>query len=106
MLELPSNLSVGQHLPDGNMTMRVFVSGNPMFTMTVSVTNRMVELVEDVTTPLGTFACTKITYDVTSKMLFNINGKGAEWLSAEQGLIKTESYNDSGKLQGSSLRTG
>jgi len=77
-----------------------------MMNMTISITNRKVEAVENVTTPAGTFECYKISYDIATKMMINVKMKGTEWYAKNVGLVKSESYNNDGKLMGSNLLTG
>jgi len=105
MLEFPSRLNVGQQLPDAVMTMKMMMSGSQFMTITIMITNRVVESKEDVTTPLGTFSCYKITYDFEAKSIIGTKSKGADWISMEKGVMRTESYNNAGKLQNYSVRT-
>ena len=74
--------------------------------MSVSITNRKVEAVENITTPAGTFECYKITYDVATKMMINVKMKATEWYAKNVGMVKSESYTSDGKLAGSTLLTG
>lgn len=104
-LMFPSTFTVGQQLPDGVMTMTVSMNGMQLMNNTVNITNRRVEAMEDVTTPLGTFTCYKISSDVETKIFTKIKSHSIEWVNMEKGLIKQESRNDKGDLQGSSLRT-
>lgn len=76
-LDLPSSLSVGQTLKDGNATMIISNQGTKLMTMTIHVYNRKVEANETISVPAGTYDCFKITYDVESKVLFKIQGKAA-----------------------------
>lgn len=101
-MEIPSSLSVGQTLNNGTCTMTISNQGVKMMTMTVVVTNRKVEAVEQVTVPAGTYECYKITYDVESKMMFKVQTKAIEWYSMNTGLVKSETYDQKGKLAGSS----
>jgi hypothetical protein len=82
--------------------MTISNQGVKMMTMTVVVTNRKVEAVENITVPAGTYECYKITYDIESKMMFKVQTKAVEWYSMNIGLVKSETYDQKGKLAGSS----
>jgi hypothetical protein len=102
----PANMSVGQQLDDGSVSIAMGASGGPStITMTVRITNRRVTAEEDVTTSAGTFHCYKIEYDINTKMVMSIKAKGAEWIAKDVGVIKTEAYNKKGKLTSYSLLT-
>lgn len=103
-LEMPTNPVVGQELGDGTLTVKIGSGGVTMFTMTVNVTNRKVDAIEEVTTDAGTFECVKITYDVSTKMLVKIERSVAEWYSPNVGVVKTETYKKD-KLESYSLLT-
>ena len=106
-LEVPSNLSVGQSLKDGSVTMKANNSPIPM-NMSVAITERKVVAKETVTTPAGTFEC----YKITSKSTVNTKmGMGMtfdfttiEWLAPKVAVVKSESYKK-GKLQAYTLLT-
>lgn len=104
-LELPNDLSVGQELPDANVTIKVSMSGINMNTI-VDMINRKVEKKESVTTPAGTFDCYVIYNDNKIKaMMVNSTMGSRVWYSEGVGMVKQESYNKTGKLIGSSLLT-
>ncbi|WP_133259501.1 TapB family protein [Pseudochryseolinea flava] len=107
-LELPSALSVGQTLKNGTVTLTATNAPMPM-KMTVNITDRKVEAKESVTTPAGTFDCYKITSKGTFKNQMGINMtfefSTVEWLAPKVGMVKTESYNKNGKLNGSTVLT-
>ncbi len=74
--------------------------------ITIAITNRMVEKRETITTPAGTFDCYKITYDVQTGMGFiKTNTKTAEWYSGKAGSVRTETLDKKGKLMGYSQIT-
>lgn len=106
-LDFPGSLMVGQDLPEGTVKVEVFAGSDiKLATISSHVYNRKVEAIETITTSLGTFECYKITYDVDGKVGFiKFNGKSAEWLNLDAGVIRSDSYNDKGKLTGYSLRT-
>jgi hypothetical protein len=105
-MHMPASLKAGDVLDDGEMTMKVTNQGFPIITMKVKVYNRKVEKMESITTPVGTFDCAKVTYDIDSKVVFAISLKGVEWISKNVGVVRSESYNSKGKLQGYTLLTG
>jgi hypothetical protein len=78
--------------------------------MTTNIINRKVEGQESITTPLGTFNCYKISYDVnvvTKTMGFSMksNSKGVQYMCTDKGAIKSEVYNDKGTLMSYSIMT-
>lgn len=107
-LEIPSGLSVGQALKNGTVTLIATNSPMPM-KMTVNITDRKVEGKESITTPAGTFDCFKISSKATFKNQMGINMtfefSNMEWLAPKVGMVKTESYNKNGKLNGTTLLT-
>lgn len=104
-LEIPSNLSVGQKLNNGILNVKFGPAEAPIMKMSVRVTNRHVEAKEDITTPAGTFECYKISYDIETQMIFTIKITVKEWYSKGVGMVRTESYNKSGKLTDYTLLT-
>ncbi|MBN1159205.1 MAG: hypothetical protein JXA61_07475 [Bacteroidales bacterium] len=105
-LELPSNLKAGDELKGGEMTISLTSGGMTIMNLTISVTDRKVEAVENLTTPAGTFECYKISYNVITKMMGTIQTKGVEWYAENIGLVKSESYGNDGKLGGYTILTG
>jgi hypothetical protein len=105
-LEMPWNLKAGDILKNGDLKMSFTSGGMTVMNMTISISNRKVEAVENITTPAGTFECFKISYDIATKMMINVKMKGVEWYAKKVGLVKSESYNNDGKLMGSTLLTG
>ncbi|MBX2943392.1 MAG: hypothetical protein KF860_13700 [Cyclobacteriaceae bacterium] len=106
-LEIPNNLTVGQTLKDGTITITTANSPIPM-TMSVKITNRKVVGKESITTPAGTFECYKITSKSTVNTKMGIgmtfNYTTVEWLAPKVAVVKSESYRND-KLQGYSLLT-
>jgi hypothetical protein len=97
-LEFPANMSPGDQLKEG--TIRLIVPQMSMMNMTTRVYNRKVDAIEDVTTEAGTFKCYKISYDVFTDAMIDINTKGIEWISPDVGVVRSEIYNKNGKLTG------
>ncbi|MGD2035673.1 MAG: hypothetical protein PVF73_11485 [Bacteroidales bacterium] len=103
-LELPGNISPGDVLKDGSVTMDVSSSGLKIMSMKTSVTDRKVEAKESVTTKAGTFDCYRISSVVTTASPVKIVMETMEWFSPGTGMIKSESYSRS-KLAGRSELT-
>jgi hypothetical protein len=97
-LEFPANMSPGDQLKEG--TIRLIVPEMSMMNMTTKVYNRKVEAIENVTTEAGTFECYKISYDVFTDAMIDINAKGIEWVARDVGAVRSETYNKNGKLTG------
>jgi hypothetical protein len=104
-LEMPSSMKAGDILKNGDMKMSFSSSGMTIMTMTINISNRKVEVVENLTTPAGTFECYKISFDVATKMMVNVKTHGVEWLAKGVGMVKSETYSTDGKLLGSSVLT-
>jgi hypothetical protein len=104
-LEIPSSMKAGDVLKDGNMKIAFSSNGMTIMNMTFSVTNRKVEVVENITTPAGTFECYKISSEVATKMMVNVKTKGVEWYAKGVGMVKSETYSSDGKLLGSNVLT-
>jgi hypothetical protein len=99
----PNDLVVNQTLPDANVTIGAASGGFSLMKMTINITNRKVEGVESVTVPAGTFACFKITYDIETKMGIKIASKAVLWMNKGVGSVKSETYDQKGKLQASTV---
>jgi hypothetical protein len=103
---IPSTLSVGQALKDGQVTMTATNSPVPM-KITVNVVDRKVVAKESIQTPAGKFDCLKITSKSIVKNQMGIamtfEFSATEWIAPKVGLVKSESYDKKGKLSGSSV---
>lgn len=99
-LDMPSSLLVGQTLNDGTLNVTVGMNGMTLMKMYVHVTNRKVEAIEDITTSAGTFECYKLSFDVETKFGIKIKTSAIEWVAKNVGVVRSESYNKSGKLNG------
>lgn len=109
-LEIPSSLSVGQKLNDGNLMVKMATGPGMSMSMNISIDDRKVEGKETIETPAGTFECYKISYNINSKtnMLgMNINNamRSVDWISLGKGVVKSSVYNNKGSLVGYSLLT-
>ncbi len=104
---IPSELSVGKALPDGNFAMKI-TTDNPALSgmmggTTVAITDRKVVAKESVTTAAGTFDCFKITSNtaVSTKMMGmtrTMETSSIEWISKDVGMVRVESYDKKDKL--------
>jgi hypothetical protein len=104
-LEMPGTMKAGDLLKSGDMKMSFSSGGMTIMNITMNISNRKVEAVENLTTPAGTFECYKISSDVAMKMMVNMKVKSVEWYAKGVGMVKSESYNTDGKLQGSNVLT-
>ncbi len=107
-LELPSNPSAGDKLPDGKLTVSVTSSEIPVATIVVFVTNRTVVKIESITTPAGTFECVLFSYDVVTEvgaLPIRVKASSKDWYAKNAGLVRQESYSKNGKLTGYSELT-
>ena len=98
-MEIPSNLKVGDVLPDSHIEMS-FKMGFMNIKMGAEVTDRIVESVDNVAVKAGTFEAYKITNKVSANAMgMETNSSSAEWLTKGIGMIKSESYDKNGKLE-------
>lgn len=103
-LEYPTNLNVGQSLPDSNVTL-TFSMGGMNMEVNVDIVNRKVERKEKITTPAGTFDCYVVSFDTQTKTMGRtIENSTIQWLSSGIGMIQTEDYSK-GKLESKTLLT-
>ncbi|HEX2934256.1 MAG TPA: hypothetical protein VHO72_02790 [Bacteroidales bacterium] len=102
-MTIPAKLTVGQKLNDGQINMKISNQIMTIMNMTVKILNRQVVSFEDITTPAGTFKCAKITYDVETKLMGTTRTKVTEWLSEKVGMVRSETYDQKGKLAGYSV---
>ncbi|MCA0960521.1 hypothetical protein LCL86_15820 [Muricauda ruestringensis] len=105
-IELPNSLSVGQELPDANISIKMKMGGAINMNTNVETVNRKVEKLESLTTPAGTFDCYVIYSETKTKMMMtNQTLPSRTWFSEGVGMVKQESYNKSGKLTNSMVLT-
>jgi hypothetical protein len=104
-IDIPQTLTEGMALSDGTTEMKLGSNGMNFMTMKFDIKNRKVEKKESLTTPAGTFACYKITYDMDMKVMFKRTIKVTQWLAPGVGLVKSETYNQKGELEGYSELT-
>lgn len=104
-LEMPGNLKAGDKLKDGWLKFTMGTGGMVMMTMEVTVTDRIVEKIESITTEAGTFECYKINQTIITKVPMKVTVKSSQWLSKGTGLIKTENYASDGSVSSSMVLT-
>ncbi|SEK73414.1 hypothetical protein SAMN04487910_0976 [Aquimarina amphilecti] len=103
-IDIPNSISVGQQLPDGQVTMSVD-AGIMSIDMTVDLKKRKVESKERVTTSAGSFDCYVITYinetnmSMGMKQIFHVK----QWVSKGVGLVQQETTKANGKLLSKSV---
>jgi hypothetical protein len=103
-LEIPSKLNVGDVLKPGEMKMSFSANGMTLMNMSIGISNRKVEAIENVVTDAGTFSCYKISYDATTKMGgFTVASKGVEYYNNDIGMVKSEAYDKKGELQSTTI---
>jgi len=100
-LEMPSSLKVGDKLKDGWIRIKISTGAMVIMSMEVTISDRLVEKKESITTEAGTFDCYKINQTVRSKMPMKIETKSSEWLSKGSGIIKSENYSSDGSITSS-----
>jgi len=90
--EIPSfDVSSGTKLDDGTLDIKVGTSSVSMFKMTVLVTDRIVEAIEEISTPAGRFNCIVLSQKVSTKMMIKVQGASKEWYAENIGLVRSES---------------
>ena len=104
-MEIPPVLTEGMALSDGTTEMKMGSKGMTFMNMKFDVKNRKVEKKESITTAAGTFDCYKITYDMDMKVMFKRAVSVKQWFAEGVGLVKSESYNKKGELEGSTELT-
>ncbi len=84
-------------------------SGIAIMSLVIEIFDRQVEKFESITTPAGTFECTKIVYSAQSQMgqaiPIKVKTSGAEWLSEGTGMVKSEQYDKKKNRMSYSLLT-
>ncbi|WKN41566.1 TapB family protein [Tunicatimonas pelagia] len=109
-ISLPSDMSVGQVLPDSKTTIKMGSGGISMMSSEVVITDRKVVAQEEIATPAGTFDCYKITYTTNVNMKVMGGGRtmsypGVNWFARNVGMVKSESYDQKGNLESYTLLT-
>ena len=99
-MEIPLNPQPGDILSDANVE-RALKVGFMNMKISAELTNRKVEAIEDITVKGGTFICYKFSSDINSSAMgIKVKGKSTEWYAKGIGIVKSESYDKNGVLQG------
>ncbi len=101
---IPSELSVGQSLPDATLDISVRSSGMQVAEMTMQITDRQVTARENITVPAGTFEAYRIVYNTHIEMRamgipIRTNTQTVEYHAREVGVVRTEIYDQRERLQ-------
>ena len=97
-LRIPSTLSPGEKLDDAKFTLTVNMGFK--IRTEVSLTEQECLAIEDVTVPAGTFKCHKVTQtNAATAMRKTVTTKTVTWYAPGIGTVKSETFNDKGKLQ-------
>lgn len=100
-MELPTNISPGETLPDANIEMTMKM-GFMNMKMGAQVTDRKLEAIEEITVPAGTFKAYKFSSNVTATAIgINLKTQNIEWYTKGIGMVKSEAYDKKGKLASS-----
>lgn len=96
-LTMPNNLSVGQILPNAQVTMKVKMSGIGLKTQ-VFRNNQIVDRQETISTPAGTFNCFVITYTNILKMGLAKTYYTTVWVTEGIGMVQEETRKSNNRL--------
>jgi hypothetical protein len=100
-LEMPSQLSVGQKLPDGDLTMIMKSGGVQLMKMSFKVSNRVVAAKEKITVKAGSYEAYRITYDLQVESLFKRTVQVEQWMATGVGLVKQVTKDKKGEVENS-----
>jgi len=99
-LRIPSTLSPGDKLENAHYIMTLYIGVK--FRTEVDITEHQCLAIEDVTVPAGVFTCHKVAQTSTATMMRKtVVSKNLFWYAPGIGLVKTETYDEKGKLQNS-----
>ena len=97
-LKIPSSLAPGEKLDDVKFTMTMNMGFK--IRTEVALTDQQCLAIEDITVPAGSFKCYKVTQtSAVTAMRRTTTTKIVSWYAPGIGTVKTESYDDKGKLQ-------
>lgn len=98
-IDIPADAAPGEELKDGFISIKVQTGSPITINMKVSIVDRKVEAIEEITTPAGTFECLKISQKVISDVGFvSVSTKNMVWYAENIGTVRSETYKDNGKL--------
>lgn len=105
-MTIPGTLRTGMKLPDSHNEFKMGLNGMTLMTISIDITEHQVEAEEKVTTPAGTFNCFRVSYLSNSKvMLGKATTKTVQWYARDIGVVKSETYDKKGALEGRMLLT-
>ena len=97
-MEIPSNIKVGDNLPDSNIEMALKM-GFINIKMSANITDRKVESAEKIVVEAGNFDTYKITNTVSANAMgMKTSSKSAEWIAKGVGMVKSETYEKNGDV--------
>ncbi len=105
-MEIPVNPEIGQILPNAQTNLSSSINGMAVMDMTITVSERKIVTKESVTTEAGTFDCFVLEQTITAKNKYTSSQtKSKEWYNASYGMVKSETYDNRGNIDGSTLLT-
>ncbi len=107
-LLLPKELKVGSKLPNAQTFIEGSAKGVNVLSMEFEVSNRKVAGFEQLKIGQASFPAYRITYDMEVNMMVKKTFRVVQWFTVKEniGLIRTEIYNQSQKLEGFSQLAG
>lgn len=94
-MTIPCNLKGGETLEGSDFTVKI----GTLTIMSAAVSESKVSVMEEMTTPAGTFECYKVENKVKGKAMgIKTESKELYWYARDIGTIRFESYDKKGKL--------
>ncbi|WP_107039336.1 TapB family protein [Brumimicrobium mesophilum] len=105
-INFPSILDVNAKLEDATATITASTSGVSVMNLKLNITDRKIEGIETIETEAGSMKCLKITQNtIVTSGFINRSLKSTTWFLPTFGAVRTESFNQKGKLIGVSELT-
>ncbi len=101
----PSNMKVGDKLPDADLEMDARMDGFKIMSIEVKMTNQEITSREDIETPAGKFDCFKINSESEVVTLFSHKSRSETYFSPKVGTVKSINFDSKGKVNGYTLLT-
>jgi hypothetical protein len=97
-MEIPSNIKVGDNLPDSNIEMALKM-GFINIKISANITDRKVESAENIVVEAGNFNTYKLTKTLSANAMgMKTSSKSAEWIAKGVGMVKSETYDKNGDV--------
>lgn len=97
-MEIPSNIKVGDNLPDSNIGMALKM-GFINIKMSANITDRKVVSAEKIVVEAGNFDTYKVTNTLSANAMgMKTSSKSAEWIAKGVGMVKSETYDKNGDV--------